>query len=213
MNQHDKAATRARLLAGIIRSRAKGHPDAPALRAVARSLGKVARHLLDGSGDDAAERAHTALWQIRRAAPLSLPSDVIAYVSAALDGRNPGLHDLMPANPEHAHREGQLRARLLDLTEAGHLDSAEEAIVAAALAALLDLHTEHAALAEDVADHGRADAQPTAFRPHHSPLTGTHLPGRLTVSLHGRLIAELHVPYGITPDEIWQILRTFQLAA
>ncbi|MGA5497749.1 hypothetical protein ACPCSP_25635 [Streptomyces cinereoruber] len=210
---HDKAATRARLLARLIRSRAKGHPDAAALRSVARGLVRVARHLAD-DGHDTADRVTRALWHIRRSAPHSFPVDVIAYVSAPLSGgRAPGLHDLMPANPEHAHREAQLRARLLELTEAGHLDSTEEDIVAATLAALLDLHTGHAALAEDVAAHGRADAQPTLFHPHRSELTGTHLPGRLTVSHHGRLIAELQVPYGITPDGIWQILRTFQLAA
>lgn len=209
MNQHVKAATRARLLAGIVRHRAEGHPHGDQLRLTARQLGQAAAVLLGlGGGHDITERAERILSNARRLAPEGFPTDVLGYVSAPLTGYNPGMHDLMPADPQHARRERILRARLLAVTEAGHLDSTDEDVARAALIALLDIHAEHAVLAADVKLHGRIDAQPTVYRPTFGPRTAQHLPGRLTVFDGGQLLAELAVPFGITPGEIWRLIDT-----
>jgi hypothetical protein len=214
MNQYVKAATRARLLAGVIRGRAQDHPQGTELRLTARQLGQAAAVLLGlGGSHDIAERAERILWNARRLAPVGFPTDVLGYVSAPLTGYNPGMHDLMPANPRHARRERILRARLLAVTEAGHLDSADEDVARAALIALLDVHAEHAELAAEVELHGRIDVHPTVYRPRWGARTAQHLPGRLTVFDGGQLLAELPVPFGITPGEIWRLIDTVQPAA
>lgn len=208
MNQHTSTAQRARLLAGIIRGHADGHPDAKALLLVARQLGQAGAVLRGLGGDhDITARAEATLWRTRMAAPKSFPSEVIGYVSAPLAGRLPGLGDLMPANPEHARRERALNARLLGVLGSGLLDSSDDQEVAAALVGLLDIHTAHAALAAEVKVHGRVDAHPTVYRPHSGMRTAQHLPGRLTVFDGGHVLAELTVPYDITPGEVWQLIR------
>ncbi|WNI20376.1 hypothetical protein [Actinacidiphila sp. ITFR-21] len=214
MNQHMKAATRARLLAGVIRGRAQTHPQGKQLRLTARQLSQAATVLLGlGGSHDIAERAETILWRARTTAPEGFPADVLDYVSAPLTGYNPGMPDLMPADPQHARRERALRARLLAVTEARHLDSGDEDVVRAALTALLDIHADHAELAAEVELHGRIDANPTVYRPHRGARTAQHLPGRLAVFDGGQLLAELPVPYGITPVEIWRLIDTAQPAA
>ncbi|MFF0395161.1 hypothetical protein ACFYSJ_05145 [Streptomyces sp. NPDC005248] len=64
------------------------------------------------------------------AAPQDFPADVVGYVSAPLTGYNPGMHDLMPANPLHVRRERALRARLLGVLGSGLLDSSDDKEVA-----------------------------------------------------------------------------------
>jgi hypothetical protein len=119
----------------------------------------------------------------------------------------------MPANPLHVRRERILRARLLAVTEAGHLDSSDEEVVRAALIALVDVHADHAELAAEVELHGRVDALPTVYRPHRGARTALHLPGRLAVFDGGQVLAELPVPYGITPGEIWRLIGTVERPA
>ncbi|MEC3995193.1 hypothetical protein VSR01_17290 [Actinacidiphila sp. DG2A-62] len=214
MNQYVKAATRARLLAGVIRGRAQGHPQGRELRLTAHQLGQAAAVLLGlGGSHDIAERAQTILWRARTTAPEGFPTDVIGYASAPLTGYNPGMADLMPADPAHARRERALRARLLAVTEAGHLDSRDEDVVRAALIALIDVHAEHAELAAAVELHGRIDAHPTVYRPLRGARTGQHLPGRLAVFDGDQLVAELPVPFDITPGEIWRLIATVQADA
>lgn len=211
MNAHAKAAHRARLLAGIACGRAEDHPEAHALHLTTRALRQAAAVLLGNAGDDdIAARALAVLHRARAIAPTDFPFEVIGYVSAPLVGRLPGLHDLVPANPAHAKQERELRARLDNITAAGLLDSSDDQEVTAALGALLDVHAEHSRLAEEVAAHGRADAHPTVYRPHTGTRTAQHLPGRLTVFDDGRVLTKLAVPYGITPSEIWQLIRTAQ---
>lgn len=213
MNQHTTAARRARLLAGIVRGRADGHPEAKALRLVARQLGQAAAVLRGLGGDhDIADRAQAILWRARMAAPEGFPAYVIGYVSAPLAGYLPGLDDLMPADPAHVRRERALRARLLDVIGSGLLGSSDDQEVTAALVGLLDVHAAHAALAAEVEIHGRADAHPTVYRPHTGTRTAQHLPGRLTVFDDGQVLAELNVPYGITPGEVWQLIRDIEPA-
>ena len=213
MNQHTKAAHRARLLAGIVRGRAEGHPEARALRLTARALGQAAGVLLGRCGDhDIATRAQAVLTRARHVAPADFPADVIDYVSAPLTGHFPGLRDLVPANPFHARRERGLRARLFGITAAGLLDSSDDEEVIAALVGLLDVHAAHAALAAEVELHGRADAQPTVYRPHTGTRTAHHLPGRLTVFDGGQVLAELPAAYDITPGEVWQLVRDVEPA-
>ncbi|MFJ7592510.1 hypothetical protein ACIQZO_35095 [Streptomyces sp. NPDC097617] len=213
MNQQTSTAQRARLLAGIIRGRAVGHPDAKALRLIARQLGQASAVLRGLDGDhDIADRAEAILWRARMAAPESFPPVVIGYVSAPLAGYLPGLDDLMPANPEHVRSEHTLRARLLDVLGTGLLGSSDDQEATAALVGLLDVHTAHAALAAEVEIHGRADAYPTVYRPHTGSRAAQHLPGRLTVFDGGQVLAELNVPYGITPGEVWQLIRDIEPA-
>ncbi|GAA2948537.1 hypothetical protein ACFPN0_15055 [Kitasatospora cinereorecta] len=208
MNQHQITAQRARLLAGIIRGHVDGHPQAKALRFVARQLGQAGAVLRGLGGDhDIAARAEAILWRARMAAPEGFPAEVIGYVSAPLAGYLPGLDDLMPANPLHVRRERALHARLLGVIGSGLLASSDDQEVTAALVGLLDVHTAHAALAAEVEIHGRADAHPTVYRPHIGTRTAQHLPGRLTVFDGGQVLAELTVPYGITPGEVWQVIR------
>ncbi|WP_326815921.1 MULTISPECIES: hypothetical protein [unclassified Streptomyces] len=40
--------------------------------------------------------------------------------------------------------------------------------------------------------------------------TAIHLPGHLTVFDGGLILAELAVPFAITPGEIWQLIKTAQ---
>ncbi|GGZ23546.1 hypothetical protein GCM10010387_15930 [Streptomyces inusitatus] len=213
MNARSKAAHRALLLAGITLGRADGHPESRALRLTARALDQAASVLNGRTGDqDITGRARAILHQARTAAPIEFPCEVIGYVSAPLVGHLPGVGDLMPANPLHAVRERELRARLLAILSSGLLDSSDGQEVTAALVALLDLHTDHHHLAGEVADHGRADAHPTVYRPSTGTRTAQHLPGRLTVFDGGLILVELPVPFGITPGEIWQTIRTAQPA-
>lgn len=208
MNQHTSTAQRARLLAQIIRGHADGHPDAKALRLVARQLGQASAVLRGlGGSHDIAARAEAILYRARMFAPESFPPEVIGYVSAPLTGDLADLNDLMPANPVHAHRERALRARRLGVLVTGLLNSSDDQEVTAALVGLLDVHTAHAALAAEVEIHGRADAQPTTYRPHIGTRSAQHLPGRLTVFDGGQVLAELAVPYGVTPGEVWQLIR------
>ncbi|MGC4947746.1 hypothetical protein ACLQ2N_16315 [Streptomyces sp. DT224] len=209
MNQLAATAQRARLLARIIRGHAQGHPDAKALRLIARQLGQASAVLRGlGGSHDIAARAEAILYRARLLAPEGFPPEVVGYVSAPLTGYLADLTDLMPANPAHARRERALRARRLGVLVSGLLNSSDDQEVAAALDGLLDVHTEHAALAAEVEIHGRADAHPTTYRPHIGTRSAQHLPGRLTVFDGGQVLAELLVPYGITPGEIWQLVRT-----
>ncbi|WP_434593335.1 hypothetical protein [Streptomyces sp. A5-4] len=212
MNKHSKAATRARLLAGVIRGRAETHPEGAALRTVARNLTRAAKVLREspetGYLPDAADQA---LWCARMAAvraDTGIPSAVLDYVSAPITGWSTQLPELLPADPEHVRQENELRARNLDLS--GHLDSRDEDVVSAVLVALIAVHTEYEHLAANVALHGRADTPPTTYRPHTGRRTAAHLPGHLTVFDGCLILAELEVPYGITPGEIWQLIATAQ---
>lgn len=58
--------------------------------------------------------------------------------------------------------------------------------------------------------HGRADQLPTTYRPHEGTRTAVHLPGHLTVFDGGLILAELAVPFDITPGQIWQLIKTAQ---
>lgn len=213
MNHHTRAANRARLLAGVIRGRADGHPHARALRTCARNLAQAAKILretpqTDGRLPDAAD---LALWRARLAAARTegaLPVEVLAYVSAPATGLPTDLPGLLPADPEHVRRENELRARTAELN--GHLDTSDDDMVRAVLIALIDVHTEHERLEADVAEHGRADELPTTYRPHTGRRTAAHLPGHLTIFDQGLILAELEVPYGITPGSIFQLIRTYE---
>lgn len=212
MNQHMKAAARAQLLAGIARGRAKTHPEGAALRTIGRNLAQAAKGLREAADTDRMpDEADQAIWRARMAAARAetgIPTAVFDYVTAPVTGYAPELPDLLPADPEHVSRENELRARLLDL--AGHLDCREEDVAKAVLVALIRLHSDYDRLAAEVALHGRADQAPKSYRPHTGTRTAAHLPGHLTVFDGGLILAELEVPYDITPGDIWQLIRTVQ---
>lgn len=212
MNQHVKAATRAQLLAGFVQGRAETHPEAKALRVIARNLTQAAKGLREAADSDRMpDAAEKALWRARMAAARAetgIPTAVFDYVTAPVIGYAPELPDLLPANPEHVSRENELRARLLDLT--GHFDCRDEDVANAVLVALIRLHSDYERLAAEVAVHGRADQPPTTYRPHSGRRTAAHLPGRLTVFEGCLILAELEVPFDITPGEIWQLIQTAQ---
>lgn len=151
------------------------------------------------------------MWRARTAAHADdIPCDVFDYVSAPITGWSVELPELRPADPAHVRQENELRARAIELR--GYLDSREERVLAAAIAALVDVHEEHKRLAAHVALHGRADARPTNYRPHSGSRTAIHVPGHLTVFDGCSLLAELAVPYGITSGEIWQLIVDVQPA-
>ncbi|WP_326814028.1 hypothetical protein [Streptomyces sp. NBC_01763] len=214
MNANLKAATRATLLAGIIRGRTKGHPEATALRAIATNLTRAAGILRKAADSDRlSDDADQALWRARMTAARAetgIPAAVIDYVSALAIGYEPDLPDLLPADPEHVRQENELRARFLDLSR--HLDARDEDVANAVLVALIRLHSDYDRLADDVALHGRADQLPTTYRPHEGTRTAVHLPGHLTVFDGGLILAELAVPFAITPGEIWQLIKSAQPA-
>ncbi|WP_433916944.1 hypothetical protein [Streptomyces sp. NBC_01744] len=139
-----------------------------------------------------------------------IPTAAFDYVSAPVTGYAPELPDLLPADPEHVSRENELRAEFLDLSR--HLDARDEDVAKAVLVALLRVHREYDRLAADVAMHGRADQVPTTYPPHEGNRSAAHLPGHLTVLDGGLILAELDVPYGISPGEIWQLIKTAQPA-
>ncbi|MGY5035128.1 hypothetical protein ACWC9U_30645 [Streptomyces sp. 900116325] len=159
------------------------------------------------------DEADQALGRARMAAARAetgIPAAVIDYVSASAIGYTPELPDLLPADPEHVRQENELRARFLDISR--HLDARDEDVANAALVALIRLHSDYDRLADDVALHGRADQLPTTYRPHEGGRTAVHLPGHLTVFDGGLILAELAVPFAITPAEIWQLIKTAQPA-
>ncbi|WP_327123700.1 hypothetical protein [Streptomyces sp. NBC_01727] len=214
MNTHAKAATRAQLLAEIVRGRAQDHPEANALRTIARNLKRAATELRKATGTDRLpDEADQALWRARMAAARAetgIPAAVIDHVSALATGYAPDLPDLLPADPEHVRQENELRARFLDLSR--HLDARDEDVANAVLVALIRLHSDYDRLAAEVAVHGRADQAPTTYRPHEGSRTAAHLPGHLTVFDGGLILTELAVPFDISPGEIWQLIKTAQPA-
>ncbi|WP_329157513.1 hypothetical protein OHB49_02465 [Streptomyces sp. NBC_01717] len=212
MNTHLTAATRAQLLAKIVRGRAQDHPEGNALRNIARNLTRAAKELREAAdADRLPDAADQALWRARMAAARAvtgIPAAVIDYVSAPAIGYAPDLPDLLPADPEHVRQENELRARFLDLSR--HLDCRDEDVANAVLVALIRLHSDYDHLAAEVEVHGRADQAPTTYRPHEGARTAAHLPGHLTVFDGGRILSELAVPFDITPGEIWQLIKTAQ---
>ncbi|MCX4550565.1 MULTISPECIES: hypothetical protein [unclassified Streptomyces] len=214
MNQHAKAATRARLLADLIRGRADQHPEGGELRSIVQNLRRAAGAFrAAGPTSGVPNLAAACLTRARMTAARTdtgIAITVFDYVTAPVTGWTPYLPDLLPADPKHVRQENELHARNFELS--GHLDSREEDVLTAALVALVDLHGEYERLAAEVALHGRADTPPTTFRPHTGSRTAAHLPGHLTVFDGGLILAELEVPYDITPGEIWQLIRTAEPA-
>ncbi|MFJ3274060.1 hypothetical protein [Streptomyces sp. NPDC086776] len=215
MNTHLTAATRAQLLAKIVRGHAPDHPEANALRTIARNLMRAAKELRETADSDRfPDAADQALWRARMAAARAdtgIPAAVIDHISAPVNGYAPDLPDLLPADPEHVRQENELRARFVDLSR--HLDCRDEDVANAVLIALIRLHSDYDRLAADVAVHGRADQLPTTYRPHEGGRTAVHLPGHLTVFDGGLILAEVAVPFDITPGQIWQLIKTVQPAA
>jgi hypothetical protein len=111
MNNYMKAATRAQLLAEIIRGRAQGHLEGNALRTIARNLMRAAKDLREAADTDCLpDAADQELWRARMAAARAetgIPAAVIDYVSGPGTGFAP---DLLPADPEHVRQENELRA-------------------------------------------------------------------------------------------------------
>ncbi|MGW3736635.1 hypothetical protein [Streptomyces sp. NPDC005148] len=217
MNTHAKAATRAQLLAEIVRGRAQDHLEGNALRTIARNLKRAAAELRKAADTDRLpDEADQALWRARMTAARAetgIPAAVIDHVAALATGYAPDLPDLpdlLPADPEHVRRENELRARFLDLSR--HLDARDEDVANAVLVALIRLHSDYDRLAAEVEVHGRADQAPTTYRPHEGARTAAHLPGHLTVFDGGLILTELAVPFDITPGEIWQLIKTAQPA-
>ncbi|MFE4796202.1 hypothetical protein ACFRFL_14060 [Streptomyces sp. NPDC056708] len=209
MNNAVKAATRARLLASIVRGRASRHPEGKALRTIARHLDRASKALLEAAHTNGLpDAADDAIWAARLAAAnveTGVSTAVFEHITAPVTGYFPELRDLLPANPEHARRANELRADFLDLVR--HLDCRDEDVTRAVLHGLIRVHNAYELLADEVEEHGRADARPTTFRPHTGTRSAEHLPGRLTVFDGGRIVAELTVPFDVTSGEIWQLIQ------
>lgn len=214
MNGHTKAATRARLLAKLIRGRADGHPRRRrALLTAARHLHDVTANLLDADTDtdgipQDADASISAAYRALTTTGTDVPLTLLHYVTDPVTGARTELPELDLIHPEFRYRARELRARHLYVIEMGHLDSRDEDVVLAALGALCDLHREWDQLTEDARDELRRDrTRPVIYRTQDGLRTAEHLRGHLTVRDGTRVIASLDVPEHTAPGDIWQLIN------
>lgn len=212
MNGHTKAATRARLLAKLIRGRADSHPRRRALLAAVRHLHDATADLLDAADTEgmpeAGDASISAACRALMTTGTDLPPVLLRYVTDPVTGSCPGLPELDLVHPTFRYRARDLRARHLYVIEMGHLDSQDEDVVLAALGALLDLHREWDRLTEDARDELRRDrTRPVVYRTHDGRRSAEHLRGHLTVFDGTRVIASLDVPEHTAPGDVWQLIN------
>ncbi|MFD8774514.1 hypothetical protein [Streptomyces sp. NPDC059916] len=214
MNAHVKAATRARLLGNLVRGRAARHPKGRAIEAAASHLHDVAAALLDSADEltgQMPEDAETALWAAFRelkSGDTGIPTALLWYVTAPVNGYGSGLPELDLIHPTLRFRERELRARHLYVIEMGHLNSPDDEVAMAALGSLLDVHREWDELTDDAADELRRDrSRPVTYRTADGRRSAEHLRGRLTVFEGPSIIAELDLPDWATPGEVWQLIK------
>ncbi|MCX5326321.1 hypothetical protein [Streptomyces sp. NBC_00120] len=214
MNAHVKAATRARLLGNLVRGRAARHPKGRAIEAAASHLHDVAAALLDSADEltgHMPEDAETALWAAFRelkSGDTGIPTALLWYVTAPVNGYGSGLPELDLIHPALRFRERELRARHLYVIEMGHLNSPDDEVAMAALGSLLDVHREWDELTDDAADELRRDrSRPTTYRTADGRRSAEHLRGRLTIFEGPRVIAEPDVPDWAAPGEVWQLIK------
>lgn len=212
MNRHTKAATRACLLGKLVRGRADGHPRRRALLAAAGHLHDTAANFLDAADTEempeAADASIRAAYRALMTTGTGVPLALLHYVTDPVTGYRTELPELDLIHPTFRYRARELRAHHLYVIEMGHLDSHDEDVALAALAALCDLHREWDQLTEDARDELRRDrTRPVVYRAHDGKRSAEHLRGHLTVFDGTRVVSSLDVPERTAPGDIWQLIN------